>query len=164
MRQWEVTTDSPDATRDLGRVLGECLTEPASLLLSGELGAGKTCFTQGLAGGLGVAADEAVTSPSYTLMNHYHARLDLYHFDLYRLGGPDDLPELGFDDYLDGDGVTVVEWAERFPDLSGGTLRLQFSCPGSEERRIVFSASGEQGERRLDRLADRWAERTKSHD
>jgi tRNA threonylcarbamoyladenosine biosynthesis protein TsaE len=164
MRQWTVTTSSPDATRELGRALGECLTAPVVLFLQGELGAGKTCFTQGLANGLGVAADEAVTSPSYTLMNHYRGRLDLYHFDLYRLSEPDDLIELGFDDYLDGGGVTVVEWADRFPDLGGGALCLEFASPGPEERCITFSAEAGEGELLLARLIERWAERMRNHD
>lgn len=140
------------------------MTAPVVLFLTGELGAGKTCFAQGLASGLGVAADEAVTSPSYTLMNHYRGRLDLYHFDLYRLVDPDDLLELGFDDYLGGDGVTVVEWADRFQDLSGGALRMEFSCPGPEVRLITFSAGAGEGESLLTRLTERWAERMKNHD
>ena len=140
------------------------MTTPIVLFLNGELGAGKTCFAQGLASGLGVAADEAVTSPSYTLMNHYHGRLDLYHFDLYRLVDPDDLLELGFDDYLGGDGVTVVEWADRFPNLSGGALRMEFSCPEPEKRRITFSADAGEGELLLTRLIERWTERMKNHD
>lgn len=164
MRQWTVTTTSPAATRELGRILGECLTAPLALFLSGDLGAGKTCFTQGLASGLGVAADEVVTSPSYTLMNHYRGRLDLYHFDLYRLAEPDDLVELDFNDYLDGDGVTVVEWADRFPDLAGGALRVRFVCPvGGDERHITVFADADEGELCLDCLVGRWSERMRSH-
>jgi tRNA threonylcarbamoyladenosine biosynthesis protein TsaE len=159
VREWIVTTSSPDETRELGRLLGRIIADPMAVLLSGELGAGKTCLTQGLASGLGIPAGEPVTSPSYTLMNHYRGRLDLYHFDLYRLSDPDELVDIDFDGYINGNGVTVVEWADRFPGLGAEGLRVEISYGEDENRKVSFSARGRYGEEVLAHLARRWRER-----
>jgi tRNA threonylcarbamoyladenosine biosynthesis protein TsaE len=159
VREWIVTTSSPDETRKLGRLLGRIIADPMAVLLSGELGAGKTCLTQGLAIGLGIPAGEPVTSPSYTLMNHYRGRLDLYHFDLYRLSDPDELVDIDFDGYINGNGVTVVEWADRFPGLGAEGLRVEISYGEDENRKVSFSARGRYGEEVLAHLARRWRER-----
>ena len=159
MREWIVTTSSPDETRKLGRLLGRIIADPMAVLLSGELGAGKTCLTQGLAIGLGIPAGEPVTSPSYTLMNHYRGRLDLYHFDLYRLSDPDELVDIDFDGYLNGSGVTVVEWADRFPGLEAEGLRVEISYGEVEGRTVLFRARGRYGEEVLAHLARRWREK-----
>jgi len=147
---WNVESHSPEQTQELGETLGRLLEPATVILLSGDLGAGKTCFTQGLGRGLEVPPDEPVVSPSYTLMNQYRGRLDLYHFDLYRLVHPEDLLDLGFDEYLCGDGVTVVEWADRFPDLGLEGLRVHLEAGEGEERRIRFSAEGALCERILE--------------
>ena len=125
MPRWSVKTLSPAETQQLGVQLGRLLDGPLVILLSGDLGAGKTCFTQGVARGLGVPEAEPVTSPTYTLMNQYGGRLPLYHFDLYRLNHQDDLVDIDFDDYLQGDGIVVVEWADRFPELN---IERRASC------------------------------------
>jgi len=130
------------------------VTEPLIIGLRGDLGTGKTCLTQGLARGLGVPEEEPVTSPSYTLMNQYTGRLELHHFDLYRLNGPEDLVDLGFDDYLQGAGVVVVEWAERAPVLETEGLSIRLAHAGEEERRIDFAAEGRVAEALLARLAE----------
>ena len=152
-------TTAPGQTRGLGLALGEALQEPALILLSGELGAGKTCFVQGLARGLGVAEEEAVTSPTFTLMNQYRGRLELYHFDLYRIAHAEELTELGMDEFLPGRGVAVVEWAERLAAGDMATLSIRFEHAGEEGRRLTFQATGPAGERLLEELRCIWQKR-----
>jgi len=110
------------------------------LALVGELGAGKTCFVQGLAHGLGVPDRTYVRSPSFILMNEYPGgRLPMYHFDFYRLVDPDELKDLGLDEYFYGEGITVVEWADRFPGSMPKTARtISFRITGETEREIEF--------------------------
>ena len=107
------------------------------LALHGDLGSGKTCFAQGFARALGVTS--AVTSPTFALIQEYRSgRLPLYHVDLYRLAGPRETLGLGLEEYLDGDGVTLIEWAERAgPLLPARTVHLHFEAGSApEERRI----------------------------
>jgi len=110
-----IISNSPEQTRAIaGRLLNEL--HPGSVLsLHGELGSGKTCFVQGLAESLGVK--QAVTSPTYTLINEYSGRLPLYHIDLYRLRSAEDALALGMDEYLESDGITAIEWGERAEEL-----------------------------------------------
>ena len=105
MTQWEATTGAVEEKSGLGRLFGELAGAGLVVLLSGDLGAGKTCFAQGVADGLGVSTDSPVTSPSYTLLNIHSGRLPLYHFDLYRLARVDDLEDLGYDEFAEGDGL-----------------------------------------------------------
>ena len=107
------TSLSPKATRDFARRLSGILTAGDVVLLQGDLGAGKTEFVKGLAEGFGVI--ERVTSPTFTLLNIYQGTLPLYHFDLYRLDEPEDLANIGFDEFIGGDGVAVIEWPDLFP-------------------------------------------------
>jgi len=139
MPSWSVETQSPVQTQKLGVLLGRLLDRPLVILLSGDLGAGKTCFTQGLARGLEVPEAEPVTSPTYTLMNQYGGRLPLYHFDLYRLNHLDDLVDIDFDDYLHGDGVVVVEWADRFPEMEVEGLLVHIEHREDEARSLIFT-------------------------
>ena len=129
------------------------------LLLSGELGAGKTCLVQGLARGLGVPAEEPVTSPSYTLLNIHQGRFLLHHFDLYRLSRSEDLLDLGFEEYLEAGGVAVVEWADRLPELPVTGLRLCLENAGEERRRLTLSTADAGFARLLTRLKQQWDER-----
>lgn len=152
MTQWSLRLDSAEQTRHLGQRLGRLLVGGDVVLLSGELGAGKTCLTQGLALGLGVPLDEPVSSPSYTLMNHHRGRLDLYHFDLYRLSEADELFEIGFDEYLHGAGVTVVEWFDRIADLKVEGLRIVLSYETEDSRRADFCANGFRSEQLIEQL------------
>jgi len=137
-------TTSPEETEALGRRLGKILSPPALLLLSGDLGAGKTCFVRGLARGLDVAADEPVTSPTYALMHHYQGRHDLYHFDLYRLSGWGDLLEIGFDEYIESGKIIVVEWSERAAAAGLEGLEISFSLQNENGRSIEFTATAEK--------------------
>ena len=118
---------SPAETIALARTLAATLRRGAVLALSGDLGAGKTHFVKGLAAGLGTAA--SVTSPTFTLLHEYPGgRLPLYHFDFYRLDDADEALKIGLDEYLDGDGACVIEWAEKFPALLPPHTRwLRFS-------------------------------------
>ena len=107
---------SPAETIALARTLAATLRRGDVLALSGDLGAGKTHFVKGLAASLGTAA--SVTSPTFTLIHEYPGgRLPLYHFDFYRLDDADEALRIGLDEYLDGDGICVIEWAEKFPTL-----------------------------------------------
>lgn len=156
MQEWRVTSFSDAETVALGRLLGELLAPGTVVLLSGELGAGKTCLARGIARGLGVPEEEPITSPSYTLMNHYRGRCELNHFDLYRLGGSAELEELGFGDYLAGAGVTLVEWAERAPGHERDALEIRIAAPTLTERRLTLVAHGSEREQLLDNLAHHW--------
>lgn len=142
MVDWSLLSASAAETEQLGRCLGKAIDQPLVILLSGDLGAGKTCFTRGLARGLGVPEEVAVSSPSYTLMNAYRGRLELYHFDLYRLSEPDDLLELGMDEYLPGAGVAVVEWADIFTGLAREYLAVHLDHQGLESRKLSCRAEG----------------------
>lgn len=152
-------TASPAETQALGRLLGEALAGPTLILLAGELGAGKTCFVQGLARGLGVPAQEPVTSPTFALMNQYRGRLPLNHFDLYRLSSTDELLDLGFEEFMPGSGVAVVEWPERLPRDETEALRIRFDVAGEEVRALDFAASGKLHEALLGNLCRCWRER-----
>jgi tRNA threonylcarbamoyladenosine biosynthesis protein TsaE len=113
-------SSSPDETYELGRSIGEKMTPGSVIALEGDLGAGKTLFTQGLAAGLGIT--EPVNSPTFTILQIYESgRMPLYHFDVYRIEDPYEMEEVGFDDFIFGEGVSVIEWPgqiyELFPDI-----------------------------------------------
>jgi len=109
MNDIDLTTHSPEETRELGEAMGK-LSRPGDVfLLVGELGTGKTCLTQGIAWGLDIR--EYTLSPTFVIMREMYGRLPLYHIDLYRLDNIEEIADLGLDDYLYGDGVCVVEWA-----------------------------------------------------
>lgn len=147
-------TTSPEETETLGYRLGAILEPPALLLLRGDLGTGKTCFVRGLARGLGVPADEPVTSPTYALMHHYQGRHDLYHFDLYRLCGWADLIEIGFDEYIAAGKIAVVEWSERADGAELEGLEISFSLQDEDKRIIDMTATTAADERLLALLGD----------
>jgi tRNA threonylcarbamoyladenosine biosynthesis protein TsaE len=134
-----ITTESTDETEEVGRLLGSAIKGPLVLTLTGDLGSGKTCFARGLARGLGVDEAYPVTSPTYTIVNEYPCRLPLFHLDLYRLGGGDDLEEIGYRDMLQEGGVIVVEWPERSDDEELGTdLAIEMTEEGPDERVITM--------------------------
>ena len=136
LRTLELRTRSPEDTQSLGFAVGEQARAGDVYLLSGPLGAGKTCFTQGLARGLGV--EGYVRSPTFVLMTRHTGRLTLHHIDLYRIGSPEEAWDLGLDEQLFGAGVCVIEWAERAEDLlPEDALWLEFNyCNGESERKI----------------------------
>jgi tRNA threonylcarbamoyladenosine biosynthesis protein TsaE len=106
---------SPDQTKDLGNRIGQLVALGDILLLSGELGSGKTCLAQGVALGLGIT--DYVTSPSFVLIREYHGRLSMYHVDLYRLDNNEEIANLGLDDYFYDRGISIIEWAEKGLDV-----------------------------------------------
>ena len=136
-------TASPNETRALGRRLAEALQPGDVLLLYGNLGAGKSEMTRGIAEGLGVAGP--VTSPSFTIMNMYDdGRVPLYHFDWYRLESAEELYEMGMDEYLGGDGVAVVEWPTQCPEAIPDThLAVTLKPVGESDREITLTPMGD---------------------
>lgn len=132
-------TNSAAETRALGEKLASRLKAGDVVVLEGELGAGKSELARGIARGLGVT--ETVTSPSFTILNVYESgRCPLYHFDWYRLESEEELYELGMDEYLGGDGIAVVEWAERCPEaVPENVLRIRLEVTGGENRRITVN-------------------------
>ena len=133
----EFITHSPEETEKVGQALGQVLTPGTVLAYRGDLGAGKTAFTRGLARGLG--ANEQVTSPTYTIVNEYlSGRMPLFHFDMYRLSSSDDLFDIGWEDYLDRGGVCAVEWSERVADAMENAIGICIEKIGEESRRITI--------------------------
>ncbi len=108
-------SQSYEETLAIARSFAETLKAGDTVCLYGGLGAGKTAFVQGLAEGLGI--DEPVTSPTFTIVNEYYGRLPLYHFDVYRIADPDEMYEIGYDEYVYGDGVSVIEWSELIDEI-----------------------------------------------
>jgi len=133
-----IISHSPQETFELGKQCAASLRRGAVLALAGDLGAGKTQFTKGLAAGLGVESD--VTSPTFTLIHEYPGgRLPLFHIDLYRLEEEDEVLGIGLDEYLDGDGVTVIEWADKFEALMPRGVRwIRFRVLEGDDREILF--------------------------
>lgn len=115
-------TASEEETERLGRQLGQQLSAGARIAYYGDLGAGKTAFTRGLARGLGIT--DRITSPTYTIVNEYEGRIPLFHFDLYRLGSAEELFDIGWEDYLSREGVVAVEWSENAGEALEGFCRV----------------------------------------
>ena len=115
-------SESPEETQALGEKLGKTLTQGDVIALIGDLGTGKTCLTQGIARGIGTASDEVVSSPSYILINEYNGKVPIYHIDLYRLENSEEIAELGLSEYMEGDGICIIEWAERMAGRFAGYL------------------------------------------
>ena len=130
-------TTSPLETETIGEALGKKLNPGTVIAYLGDLGAGKTAFTRGLARGLGYR--EPVTSPTYTIVNEYlGGRLPLFHFDMYRLSSSDDLWDIGWEDYLDRGGICAVEWSENVADAMEDAIRVTIEKTGEESRRITI--------------------------
>ncbi|WP_462331776.1 tRNA (adenosine(37)-N6)-threonylcarbamoyltransferase complex ATPase subunit type 1 TsaE [Schwartzia sp. (in: firmicutes)] len=139
----EIVTKSPEETDGLAYRIGKIVPEGTVLCLTGNLGAGKTLFTEGLCRGLGVTAD--VTSPTFNLMNVYEGRLSVRHFDLYRLEDESELEEFGFYEYAEADdGLVLIEWADKFPEaLPEKYIRIHIECGEDEsERHLNFTRAG----------------------
>ena len=137
---------SPEETRAIGRIVGEHAAAGDVVLLTGELGAGKTCLTQGILHGLG--SDDLARSPTFVLISEHRGRMPLYHMDLYRVGSAEQTKELGIEEYLEGDGLTVVEWADNVPGIfPDDSLRVHIELVSEDKRRLSFTAA-------TDRFAD----------
>jgi len=132
-----IFTNAPEETEAVGRALAAHLQPGTVIAYEGDLGAGKTAFTRGLAQGLG--AKDPVTSPTYTIVNEYlSGRLPLFHFDMYRLSCSDDLFDIGWEDYLERGGVCAVEWSENVADALEDAIRIRIEKTGEESRRITI--------------------------
>ena len=130
-------TNSPAETEAVGAALGNILKPGTVIAYRGDLGAGKTAFTRGLARGLG--SSEMVTSPTYTIVNEYlGGRMPLFHFDMYRLASSDDLWDIGWEDYLDRNGVCAVEWSENVEDAMENAIYITIEKLGEDGRRITI--------------------------
>jgi tRNA threonylcarbamoyladenosine biosynthesis protein TsaE len=149
---FNVITSSPEQTWQTGQLLGELLDAGDTVCLYGDLGAGKTNFTYGIAQGLDVQ-EQYITSPTFTFVNEYQGRVPLYHIDLYRLKDPDELENIGFEEYIESDGVTVIEWAERAEDeLPVEGLSVYLSYVDEHSREIGFIGEGERYEKLVEKL------------
>jgi len=149
-------TNSAGETAELGMKLGNILQKGDTVCLSGDLGTGKTAFTGGIARALGI--NEYVTSPTFTIINEYEGRLPLFHFDVYRIGDAGEMIETGFDDYIGGDGVAVIEWAELIEEiLPGDRIDVSIekdSASLTDSRLITIQFRGEKTSGYEGRLAN----------
>lgn len=143
MGEHEFISRSPEDTKKIGAVIGERAVPGDVLLLEGKLGAGKTCLTQGIAVGLGI--DDYVLSPTFVIMRELYGRLPLYHIDLYRLDDIEESIDLGLDEYFYGDGISVVEWAEKaISIMPRNRLLIRMEYIDDTERRLLLEPSGER--------------------
>ena len=150
MKYLEVCTENREETHVLGEKLGSAARENMVFLLEGDLGAGKTTLTQGIARGLGIRRN--VTSPTFTILKVYQGRMPLYHIDAYRLEGM--VQDLGFEELMEDDGLTVIEWSQfvswLIPDEY---LRVTITLLEDDRRRFVMEANGTQYEELLEEVA-----------
>jgi tRNA threonylcarbamoyladenosine biosynthesis protein TsaE len=139
----EITTNSAEETIALGRTLAEILAPPKLVLLRGDLGAGKTTMVKGIAAAFEAAAEEDVTSPTFTLVHEYRGpRANLYHIDLYRVDTPRELETLGLDDLRTDDSVLLIEWGEKFPSLQRERdVEISLERVSENERKIRIVSS-----------------------
>ena len=133
----QFVTNSPRETEELAKKLAAFLRPGTVIAYKGDLGAGKTAFTRGLARGLGIL--DPVTSPTYTIVNEYlGGKMPLFHFDMYRLGSSDELFDIGWEDYLERGGVCAVEWSENVADAMENAICITIEKTGEESRRITL--------------------------
>lgn len=142
--------DREEKTREIGTKLGELLFPGAVICLIGDLGAGKTTMTQSLAKSLGV--DDYITSPTFTIVNEYEGRMPLYHFDVYRIGCSEEMYDIGFDEYIDSDGVCIIEWANIIEDiLPDEYLHIELKYKDMS-REMILNPVGEKYEKIVEEL------------
>lgn len=145
-----MVSHSPEETLQLGIKIGRLCQAGDVIALDGDLGAGKTCLIQGLAEGLDVSKESYVRSPTFTILNVHSGRVPLYHFDLYRLSDLDELEEIGYSEYIYGDGVSALEWASNVEEaIPHECLRIAIKRIGEDVREIEITATGERYERFL---------------
>lgn len=144
MSKREFLTQSAEETIARGREIGALLKPPALVLLSGDLGAGKTTLTKGIVSGAGAAPEEDVTSPTFTLVHKYEGRLRVYHVDLYRITGLHDLETLGLEDVFSEDAIMIVEWPERLHlRMNWPVIRVSLDHVSEDVRRILVEDAAE---------------------
>ena len=134
----QIISRSPEETRAIGRIVGERASSGDVVLLTGELGTGKTCLTQGILNGLG--SEDLARSPTFVLISEHRGRMPLYHMDLYRIGTIEQAEVLGIEEYVEGDGLTVVEWADNVPGIfPDDALSIELELLSECKRRLSFS-------------------------
>ena len=154
-RQIQITTHSLEETQALGQKIGIWLGAGAVLALTGDLGSGKTAFTQGIAKGLDVPVDYYVTSPTYTLINEYPGRYHLFHADLYRIENSVDFDDIGLYEIMDSDGVVVIEWADRLhKNILSEHVAIHIEILDDESRKIRITAHGLEGINVIEKLLE----------
>jgi tRNA threonylcarbamoyladenosine biosynthesis protein TsaE len=148
-----VELPDPSATTAFGRRLGESLFPGSVVALIGPLGAGKTYLVRAIAEGLGTADSRVISSPTFVLIQEYSARLPIYHFDAYRLRSEAEFHDLGAHEYFSGDGVCLVEWADRVPgSIPAEHLRIELSVTGESSRRAQLTAAGSRYDELLSKI------------
>jgi tRNA threonylcarbamoyladenosine biosynthesis protein TsaE len=153
MESLKLNSHSPEQTQLLGSYLGELAQEADVFLLTGELGTGKTCLAQGIAHGLDIK--EYAFSPSFVIFREYHGRLPLYHIDFYRLEHIEEIADLGLEEYFYGDGVCVVEWAEKGLQIvprDNLLISLHYSPASETQRSICLKPQGERYQKLTEQL------------
>ncbi|WP_010246734.1 tRNA (adenosine(37)-N6)-threonylcarbamoyltransferase complex ATPase subunit type 1 TsaE [Acetivibrio cellulolyticus] len=150
----QIKTYSADETTQVGRALGSILNRGDVVCLTGDLGTGKTALTNGIASALGI--EDYITSPTFTIVNEYKTEVPLYHFDVYRISDPEEMYDIGFEEYLYGEGVVVIEWAELIKGiLPDDLIWVKISkdlASGVDTREISIDFQGEKYEGYIDRL------------
>ena len=141
----EFVTNNATETEDLGMKIAKALKGGEVLAMTGDLGAGKTTMTKALARGLGI--EEHVTSPTFTIVNEYEGRLKLFHFDVYRIADIEEMYDLGFEEYIYGDGVSIIEWSNLIKEiLPEDTINIEILASDVDERTIRISGRGKKFE------------------
>ena len=151
-----LTSHSLQETQAIGQAIGRRACPGDLYLLSGAMGTGKTCLTQGIAWGMGIT--EYAHSPTFVLIHQYRGPLTLYHIDLYRLDDPRDVVEIGIDEYMEGEGVCAVEWAEKATEVfPTDHLLVTLEETGAQERRLTLSARGKRYQELVEALQEELA-------
>lgn len=136
-------TNNARETEQLGMAIGKALKGGEVIAMTGDLGAGKTTLTKALAKSLGI--DEHVTSPTFTIVNEYEGRLKLFHFDVYRIADIEEMYDLGFEEYIYGDGVSIIEWSNLIKEiLPEDTINIEILASGDDTRTISLSGKGKK--------------------
>lgn len=152
--QCSIVSHSPEQTVKWGKQLGELLEAGDVVALVGELGAGKTTLARGIARGLGVDEHSPVVSPTFTLINEYQGRIPLYHLDFYRLDCPGDCASLGLEEYFCGEGVALIEWADKMETLlPDGYLLVKLAHVDDQVRQLEISGRGDRALRVVGELS-----------
>ena len=143
--RFSVLTHSPEETREIGKIVGSVAMPGSVIALTGELGAGKTCFIQGVARGVGTPDDYYITSPTYTIINEYPGRLPFFHIDLYRVSDPFELEQIGFYEKLEQNGLAAIEWADRLGEnfFKKKILNIHIEAADDQKRKFVFFSGHE---------------------
>ncbi len=135
-------THSPEETQAIGKHIGQTLKAGDVVALIGDLGSGKTCLTQGIARGVGIASQEVVNSPSYTLINEYAGETPIFHIDLYRLKHHGEIVDLGLEEFLEGNGICIIEWADRMANmLPANHIQITMTWVDESDRIIELQRS-----------------------